>query len=64
MRFGLGACGALALAAWMTASPAAAASCGHGADGFDGWLQQFKQEAASQGISRSTIESGARQCFL
>src|SRR5580698_9972819 len=57
MRFGLGAWGAVALAALMTASPAAAASCGRGADGFDGWLEQFKQEAASQGISRSTIES-------
>ena len=57
MRFGLGACGAAALAALMTASPAAAASCGRGADGFDGWLQQFKQEAAAQGISRSVVES-------
>ena len=58
MRFGLGACGAAALAALMTASPRrSAASCGRGADGFDGWLQQFKQEAASQGISRSVIES-------
>ena len=39
------------------AAPAAAASCGRGADGFDAWLQSFKQEAASAGISRSVIES-------
>src|ERR1700684_2282282 len=39
------------------ATPASAASCGRGADGFDQWLEGFKQEAASAGISRSTIES-------
>ena len=39
------------------AAPASAANCGRGADGFDAWLQNFKQEAASSGISRSVIES-------
>ena len=39
------------------ATPASAASCGRGPDGFDSWLQGFKQEAASAGISRSVIES-------
>lgn len=39
------------------AAQASAASCGRGADGFDAWLQGFKQEAASAGISRSVIES-------
>ena len=33
------------------------AQCGDNADGFDGWLAGFKQEAASAGISRSVIES-------
>ena len=39
-------------------SPAAfAASCGESATGFDSWLENFKAEAASQGISRSTLAS-------
>jgi lytic murein transglycosylase len=37
-------------------SPASAARCGRGADGFDDWLQGFKQEAAQAGISGSVIE--------
>ena len=48
---------AAALAAVMMATPALAAKCGHGAEGFDDWLQSFKQEAASAGVSRSVIES-------
>src|SRR5947209_742360 len=48
---------AAALAVWMAlAAPALAARCGRGADGFDDWLQGFKQEAASTGISRQVIE--------
>jgi lytic murein transglycosylase len=47
---------ALALGAVVAAFPASAAQCGRGPDGFDGWLQDFKQEAASAGISRSVIE--------
>jgi lytic murein transglycosylase len=39
------------------ASPAIAASCGSGAGGFDSWLSQFRREAASQGISESTLAS-------
>ena len=49
-----------ALAGLMAAAlgaPAFAASCGRTADGFDAWLDSFKQEAASAGISRSVIES-------
>ena len=38
------------------ATPASAAQCGRGPDGFDDWLQGFKQEAAQAGISRSVIE--------
>ncbi len=38
------------------AAPASAAQCGRGPDGFDSWLQGFKQEAAQAGISRSVIE--------
>ena len=39
------------------ATPAFAARCGRGADGFEDWLGAFKQEAASAGISRGVIES-------
>ena len=49
---------AAALAAGLLAalaSPASAAQCGHGPDGFNGWLQGFKQEAAQAGISGSVI---------
>jgi lytic murein transglycosylase len=49
---------AAALAVWMALSgPALAARCGRGADGFEDWLEGFKQEAASAGISRQVIES-------
>ncbi|MDE3177342.1 MAG: lytic murein transglycosylase [Pseudomonadota bacterium] len=49
---------AAALAVGMAlATPALAARCGRGADGFDEWLGGFKQEAASAGISRSVIDS-------
>jgi lytic murein transglycosylase len=39
------------------AFPANAARCGRGAEGFDAWLDDFKQEAAQAGISRSVIDS-------
>jgi lytic murein transglycosylase len=39
------------------AFPASAARCGRDSDGFDAWLQDFKQQAAQAGISRSVIES-------
>jgi lytic murein transglycosylase len=48
---------ALAAVAVTMAGSAYAASCGRGSDGFDSWLQGFKQEAAAAGISRSVIES-------
>jgi len=47
---------AVGLAAALT-SPADAARCGRGPDGFNDWLAGFEQEAAAAGISRSTIES-------
>ncbi len=47
---------AAGIAAALTA-PADAARCGRGPDGFDGWLQSFKQEAAQAGVSRSVIEN-------
>ena len=56
MRFGRMTALAGLMAAALTA-PAWGASCGRGSDGFDAWLQGFKQEAASAGISRSVIES-------
>ena len=39
----------------MVAASAQAAQCGRGPDGFDSWLEGFKQEAAQAGISRSVI---------
>jgi len=39
------------------ASPVRAASCGDGAAGFQAWLEEFKQEAAAQGVSRSVLQS-------
>jgi len=47
---------AVVAAAWAAgllaalASPASAAQCGNGPDGFDGWLQGFKQEAVQAGM--------------
>jgi len=36
---------------------AAAAQCGQDGSGFETWLVQFKQRAASQGITPATISS-------
>ena len=54
-RFSLG---ALALGALLLASaaPALAAPCGTGT--FEAWLEDFKKEAASKGISQPTIAAG------
>jgi lytic murein transglycosylase len=54
-RFSLGALalGALLVAA---ATPALAAPCGTGT--FEAWLEDFKKEAASKGISQSAIAAG------
>ncbi|MBI3274387.1 MAG: lytic murein transglycosylase [Methylocystis sp.] len=38
-------------------APAAAAQCGHSGEGFESWLEDFKQEAAGAGISRRAIEA-------
>jgi lytic murein transglycosylase len=40
-----------------SASPVMAASCGSSAGGFDGWLAQFRREAAGQGVSEATLSS-------
>jgi lytic murein transglycosylase len=51
---------AAALAAFMTASllsNAASAVCGDTSEGFDAWVQSFKQDAVSAGISQATAES-------
>ncbi len=62
-RSGLVAALAVGLAA-ASMSPADAARCGRGPDGFSDWVAGFKQEAAAAGISRSTIETRPRQCLL
>lgn len=36
---------------------ARAAQCGHKAEGFETWLESFKLDAASRGISRHTIDA-------
>ncbi len=56
MRTGVATALAVGMALAM-ATPAFAARCGRGSDGFEDWLGAFKQEAASAGISRSVIES-------
>lgn len=51
------AAGALMLAgAWMTGPAQAAPAC-HNTGNFEHWLEAFKQEAASQGISRQAISA-------
>jgi lytic murein transglycosylase len=49
---------ALALGAFLliSAAPALAAPCGSGP--FEGWLEDFKKEAAAKGISPSAIQAG------
>jgi len=39
------------------AGSAEAASCGNNAGGYNAWLQQFKQEAAAQGIGRRALSA-------
>lgn len=49
----------LAAAAVMAAglvSPAHAASCGNTSSGFDGWIPEFKAEAAANGIPKKTLD--------
>jgi len=54
LRRSLGAA-ALVLLAWTHS--VSAAPCGNSAAGFGGWLEDFKREAATEGISRRSIES-------
>lgn len=46
-----------ALTLLISAASAGAAPCGDGPGGFEAWLDDFKQEAAAEGISRRTIET-------
>jgi membrane-bound lytic murein transglycosylase B len=48
---------ALLLALAAPGGPAAAASCGNDGSGFAEWLDDFKQDAAAQGISQRTIST-------
>ncbi len=48
---------AAALAFGLCAGSARAASCGGTSAGFDAWLQDFRQEAAGEGISRRTLDA-------
>jgi len=48
----------LVLAFALTAGAAFGAACGKGPAGFDAWLDDFRQEALSQGISQSAIDAG------
>jgi lytic murein transglycosylase len=45
------------------ASPAHAAQCGRGAEGFENWLDDFKKEAASAGISQQAIDASLAGVF-
>lgn len=50
---------ALSLVVAAALSPVAAlAACGNDASGFDAWLESFRKDAAAQGISRRTVDSG------
>jgi lytic murein transglycosylase len=48
---------AVAAAALLGSGIARAATCGDDADGFDDWLQAFKHEARSAGLTQAVIES-------
>lgn len=48
---------AAVMIAAMTATGARAASCGNTAAGFPAWVEAFKKEAASKGVSQRTIGS-------
>jgi lytic murein transglycosylase len=48
---------ALLLAAGFFVAPANAAECGRNGDGFETWLEAFKDEAAAAGISSRAIEA-------
>ncbi len=44
-----------AAATMLFAAPARAAQCGNSGEGFENWLEEFKREAASAGVSSSVI---------
>jgi lytic murein transglycosylase len=47
----------VAAAMSLAAAPAFAATCGNTGDGFSAWVQDFKREAQSRGISAGTAEA-------
>lgn len=47
--------GAIAIAAWACATGAVA--CGSGAEGFPAWLDDFKREAAAEGVPERTLDA-------
>lgn len=49
---------ALACTAHLSTAPARALECGRNGEGFESWLDAFRQEAAAAGVSRHAIESG------
>ena len=53
----LGGAGAVLVALTAFGNPAFAAQCGNSAQGFDGFIKAFKQEAAAQGIGRRGISA-------
>ena len=54
-RIRIAACAALS-ALVLSATPALAAKCGNNSSGFSTWVESFKKEAASAGISKRTID--------
>ena len=46
----------MTLATALGAAPALAATCGNDASGFSRWVQEFKQEAAANGVSKSVLD--------
>ncbi len=56
-RLKTGLAAAIISVAGLASGAAQAAQCGNGPDGFATWLQQFKAEAQSNGISRRTVET-------
>jgi lytic murein transglycosylase len=46
----------MTMASALAVSPALAATCGNNAAGFSSWVQEFKQEAAAAGVSKSVLD--------
>jgi lytic murein transglycosylase len=57
MRLFIACLSTLVSLAIFAAAPASAAQCGNDAAGFPAWLESFKQEAVSEGISQDVVDS-------